>query len=119
MKSPSQSDRLLFENLFVLELANNHLGSLKRGLKIIHDHASIVRYNNIKAAIKLQFRDVDEFIHPDFKGNKDIRYISKTEATAMNKESFAILVQEIKSTACNSLLFSSQEDIKSVVPSPG
>tara|TARA_B110000977_G_C10826155_1_gene396216 strand:+ start:419 stop:667 length:249 start_codon:yes stop_codon:yes gene_type:complete len=68
MKRSSQSDRLLFENLFVLELANNHLGSLKRGLKIIHDHASIVRYNNVKAAIKLQFREVDEFIHPDFKG---------------------------------------------------
>jgi N-acetylneuraminate synthase len=56
-----------FKNLFVLELANNHLGSLQRGIKIINDHAKIVRYNNVKAAIKLQFRDVTNFIHPNFK----------------------------------------------------
>ena len=64
-----QKDRDLFENLFVLEVANNHWGSLERGLKIIREHARVVRYNNVKAAIKLQFRDVDAFIHPDFKGN--------------------------------------------------
>jgi N-acetylneuraminate synthase len=100
MKSPSQSDRLLFENLFVLELANNHLGSLKRGLKIIHDHASIVRYNNVKAAIKLQFRDVDEFIHPDFKGDEQYRYIKKTEATKLTKADFVTMVEEIKRLSC-------------------
>ena len=49
----SQRDRDLFENFFVLELANNHWGKLERGLKIIREHAAIVRYNNVKAAIKL------------------------------------------------------------------
>jgi sialic acid synthase SpsE len=100
MKTPSQSDRLLFENLFVLELANNHLGNLKRGLKIIHDHATIVRYNNVKAAIKLQFRDVDEFIHPDFKGDGQYRYIKKTEATKLTKKDFVMMVEEIKKLSC-------------------
>ena len=66
----------IFKNLFVLELANNHLGSLQRGIKIINDHAKIVRYNNVKAAIKLQFRDVTNFIHPNFKKNQEIRYIN-------------------------------------------
>lgn len=56
-----------FENLFVLELANNHWGSLKRGKQIIKQFAKIVKNNNIKAAIKLQFRDVDTFIHKNFK----------------------------------------------------
>lgn len=64
----SQRDKELFENLFVLELANNHWGKVERGLKIIRDFGTVVRYNNIKAAIKLQFRDVDNFIHPNFKG---------------------------------------------------
>jgi len=49
----------LFENLFVLELANNHWGSVERGLKIVQDHGTVCRYNNVKASIKLQFRDVD------------------------------------------------------------
>lgn len=92
----SQRDKDIFENLFILELANNHLGSLERGLKIIRDHGTVVRYNNIKAAIKLQFRDVDSFIHPDFKGNADIRYIKKTESTKMIKANYSRMVDEIK-----------------------
>jgi len=96
----SQRDKELFENLFVLELANNHWGSVERGLKIIRDFGTIVRYNNIKAAIKLQFRDVDNFIHPEFKGNQESRYIKKTEATKLTKVEFSRLLQEIKNVGC-------------------
>lgn len=96
----SQRDKDLFENLFVLELANNHWGKLERGLKIIRDHARIVRYNNVKAAIKLQFRDVDEFIHPDFKGDKSNRYIKKTEDTKLSRDDFARMVEEIRHLSC-------------------
>ena len=93
-------DHKLFENLFVLELANNHWGKLDRGLKIVRDHAAIVRYNNVKAAIKLQFRDVDEFIHPEFKGNTDLRYVKKTEDTKLSKAEFARMVEEIRNLSC-------------------
>jgi sialic acid synthase SpsE len=96
----TQRDRDLFENLFVLELANNHWGKLDRGLKIIRDHAAIVRYNNVKAAIKLQFRDVDEFIHPEFKGNADHRYIKKTEDTKLSRADFSRMVEEIRYMSC-------------------
>jgi sialic acid synthase SpsE len=69
----------IFSNLFVLEMANNHLGDLNRGRKLIRDHAQIVRQHGVRAAIKLQFRDVDTFIHPDFKGNSSLKYVKKTE----------------------------------------
>ena len=72
----SQNDRLIFENLFVLELAN-HWGDLNRGLKIVRDFATVARVNSVRTAIKLQFRDVDSFIHPSFKGFTDSRYIKK------------------------------------------
>ena len=39
MNKKYMRDKQIFENLFVLELANNHWGSLDRGLKIIRDHA--------------------------------------------------------------------------------
>lgn len=87
----------IFQNLFVLEAANNHLGNVDRGIKIIRDHGTVARYNNIKAAIKLQFRNPKEFIHPDFRGNTDLRYIKKTESTYLNKQEYARLIQEIKS----------------------
>jgi N-acetylneuraminate synthase len=96
----SQKDKDLFENFFVLELANNHWGSLERGLKIIRDHAAIVRFNNIKAAIKLQFRDVDAFIHPDYKGSSKQRYIKKTEDTKLSREDFARMVEEVRYLGC-------------------
>jgi len=95
-----QRDRDIFENLFVLELANNHWGSEERGLKIIRDHAIVARYNNVRAAIKLQFRDVDEFIHTRFKGTDTLRYVKKTEATRMSREGFSRMVQEIRSLSC-------------------
>jgi sialic acid synthase SpsE len=96
----SQKDKDLFENLFVLEMANNHWGRVERGLKIIRDHAVVVRYNNVKAAIKLQFRDVDEFIHPNFKGNEELRYIKKTEDTKLSKSDFTRLLEEIRNVGC-------------------
>ena len=100
MSAISQRDRDLFENLFVLEMANNHWGRLDRGLKIIRDHATIVRFNNVRAAIKLQFRDVDAFIHPDFRGNAELRYVKKTEDTRLSRDDFARLVEEIRNLSC-------------------
>lgn len=100
MAEISQVDRDLFENLFVLELANNHLGSVTRGLRIIRDFGTVCRYNGVKAAIKLQFRDVDAFVHPHFKGNQELRYVKKTEDTRLSLEDFATLVSEIKYVGC-------------------
>ena len=60
-------DNRIFHELFVLELANNHLGRLERGLRIVHDFGRVVRHNGVRAAIKLQVRDVESFIHPAFR----------------------------------------------------
>lgn len=93
-------NRDIFEDLFVLELANNHLGKLDRGLKIITDYSRIVRFNNVKAAIKLQFRDVENFIHKDYRDRTDIRYIKKTRDTVLPKEAYVTMVQAIKAGGC-------------------
>ena len=81
-----KNSKSIFHNLFVLELANNHLGSLARGKKIISEYGQVVRFNKIKAAIKLQFRDVDTFIHPDFHEREDMRYVWKTKKTKLNEK---------------------------------
>ncbi len=93
-------DNEIFNDLFVLELANNHWGNLERGKKIIEDFSRIVRFNNIKAAIKLQFRDVDNFIHKDFQGRDDIRYISKTMKTKMSYDDYGQMVEAVKRASC-------------------
>jgi sialic acid synthase SpsE len=100
----------VFENLFVLELANNHWGSLERGKKIVKEFAKVVKENKVKAAIKLQFRDVENFIHKDFKNdgrNTDLtklpkrsRYIQKTSKTKLNFDEIKELIEYIKKHDC-------------------
>ena len=90
----------IFEDLFVLELANNHWGDVERGKKIITDFSRIVRFNNVKTAIKLQFRDAEHFIHKDFKKRDDIRYISKTLKTRMSYDNYGVLVEAIRKAGC-------------------
>lgn len=86
----------IFNNLFVLELANNHWGKLDRGLKIIRDFARVVRINDVRAAIKLQFRDVDSFIHRDFRDRSDIRYIKKTLDTQLSWDDLHTMVKAVR-----------------------
>lgn len=90
----------IFEELFVLELANNHLGDVRRGLKIINDYSQVVRFNNVRAAIKLQLRDIDTFIHQDFRQRDDIRYIKKTLDTRLRPDDFVTLVKAIREGSC-------------------
>lgn len=100
----------IFENLFVLELANNHWGDLSRGKEIVRQFAKVVKENKIKAAIKLQFRDVDNFIHKDFKTTdvgkqltslpKRNRYIQKTSRTKLSYDEMKELIEYIKKHDC-------------------
>lgn len=93
-------DRDIFDELFVLEMACNHWGRLERGLKIVNSFGQVVRFNNIRAALKLQFRDVNSFIHASFKNRKDIRYVKKTQDTRLSDDDFAKLVAAIRAASC-------------------
>ncbi len=93
-------NHIIFEDLFVLEMANNHYGRLDRALKIVREYSRIVRFNNVRAAIKFQLRDVDSFIHAHFRERTDIRYIKKTLDTQMPRENFIALVDAIKKAGC-------------------
>lgn len=90
----------IFDELFVLELANNHRGDVERGLKIIGDFGKVARYNNIKAAIKLQLRDTGNFIHKSFRQRQDIRYIKKTVDTQLSKDEYSQLTEAIRANNC-------------------
>jgi N-acetylneuraminate synthase len=102
----------IFEDLFVLEMTNNHLGSLDRALRIVQQFSKVVRFNNVRAAIKLQFRDIPTFIHKDFVDRTDIRYVRRVTETQLSKEEFAVLVEAIRKSGCIAL--STPFDEKSV-----
>ena len=54
-------------NLFILEMANNHMGDVNHGLAIIRQCHEAVKEFPFKFAIKFQYRHLDTFIHPDFR----------------------------------------------------
>jgi sialic acid synthase SpsE len=93
-------NRDIFEDLFVLEMTNNHLGKLERGIEIIRQHAKIARFNNVRVAIKLQFRDVDSFVHKDFQARTDIRYINRVNETKLSRGDYKELVECIRRSGC-------------------
>lgn len=90
----------LFDELFVLELANNHWGKLERGMRIVREFGRVARFHNVRAAIKLQFRDVDRFIHKEFRSRSDIRYIKKTLDTQLSRDDYLVLVEEVRRNGC-------------------
>jgi len=92
--------RDVFEDLFVLEMTNNHQGRVERGIEIIREHSRVVRFNNVRAAIKLQFRDVGAFIHKDFVERSDIYYIKRIKETQLSRDEYAILVENIRKSGC-------------------
>lgn len=92
--------RDIFEDLFVLEMTNNHQGNVQRGIDIIREHSRIVRFNNVRAAIKLQFRNLDTFVHRDFKERTDIYYIRRIFETRLSHDEYADLVENIRKNGC-------------------
>lgn len=85
----------IFKDLFIFEMANSHQGSVDHGIDIIKHMAKIARKYNIKAAVKLQYRNLDTFIHPDYKDREDINHISRFMSTRLNYDQFTQLVEVI------------------------
>lgn len=80
--------RFDFGELFVLEVANNHQGSVEHGLKIISEHGEVVRRHGVRAGVKFQFRDLDTFIHADAVAERTNKHVSRFLDTRMTIEHF-------------------------------
>jgi len=85
-----------FQNLFTFEMANNHQGSVEHGLHIIKECADIAKEFNIRAAVKLQLRNLDTLIHPAYRHKKNIKHIPRFLSTALSQSEFRILVEATK-----------------------
>jgi len=86
----------VFKDLFIFEMANNHQGSVKHGLKIIDAMGKIARKYGIRAGIKFQYRDLDTFIHPNFRERNDIKHIPRFLSTRLTDKDFLILIDAVR-----------------------
>ncbi|NTU90127.1 MAG: spore coat protein, partial [Actinobacteria bacterium] len=83
------------ENLFILEMANNHMGNVDHGIEVIRAFGEVCRKYQFPVAFKLQYRDLDTFIHPSMQGRDDIKYIKRFSETRLSREEFNRLVAEM------------------------
>ena len=81
--------------LYIFEMANNHQGSVNHAKKIIDDFSELSSKYDLNAGIKLQFRNLDTFIHPEYK-DSDLKYVKRFNDTRLNIDQFAEIVDYIK-----------------------
>ncbi len=82
--------------LFVLEMANNHMGDVEHGLRIVRELGAVCRKYPFRVAVKLQYRHLDTLIHPDFAARTDIKYIKRFSETRLSWEQYRRLADEIR-----------------------
>ena len=83
--------------LFILEMANNHMGDVEHGLALIRAmREATAGFAEFRFAFKLQYRDLETFIHPSARGRSDLKYVKRFEETRLTRDDFQRLVDEMR-----------------------
>jgi len=85
----------IFDNLIVLDLANNHFGDLNHAKNIVNNFSKIIKKYNLNTTIKFQFRNLPNFIHKDFL-NSNLHYVRRFLDTKLSDKDFEIIFKLIK-----------------------
>lgn len=85
--------------LVIFEMANNHMGNPDHGMATIAAFAEVANphRDRFEFAFKLQYRDLDSFIRPDYRGRSDVRHVKRFEETRLADEDFRRLVAAMRS----------------------
>lgn len=98
--------------LIIYEMANNHMGDVNHGIDIIKTFHDVSKNFPFKFAFKFQYRDLDTFIHPDYKGRADIKYVKRFSETRLSENEFITLKKEVEN--CGFISICTPFDEKSV-----
>lgn len=82
--------------LIILDLANNHQGSVDHARRIIDELHENLHESPLPISLKFQYRQLDTFIHPDEHGNFDYKYIKRFSETRMEEDDFRVLLRHIR-----------------------
>jgi sialic acid synthase SpsE/D-lyxose ketol-isomerase len=115
----TDSESFDFKDLFVLDLANNHQGSLEHGLNVIRAHGEVVRRHGVRAALKFQFRQLDTFIHPDHRQGSDAKHIDRFVSTRLASDDYQRLLDEVRAQGMLSMCTPFDEESVAVIAEMG
>jgi sialic acid synthase SpsE/mannose-6-phosphate isomerase-like protein (cupin superfamily) len=84
--------------LVILEMANNHSGSVDHGKAIIEAYSEICKSHlgQFDFAFKFQYRDLDTFIRKDMAGNHETPLIKRFSETRLSASDFESLLEECR-----------------------
>jgi sialic acid synthase SpsE len=88
--------------LFIFEMANNHMGDAEHGLKMIKDIHAVSKNFSAQGgsstgwhfAFKFQYRNLDNFIHPDYRQRMDLKYVKRFSETKLTEAEFLQLKKQ-------------------------
>ena len=92
------------------------MGDLSHGLKVIREFAAVKdQYEEFDFAFKFQFRNIDTFIHPDYKSRMDLKYVKRFTETRLTDEQFASMKTEAEKLGFISVCTGFDEDSISLI----
>lgn len=93
----------IYQKLFVLEMANNHQGSVEHGKRVIKEMKAICDDFPFRFAFKLQYRNLKTFIHADFRDREDIKYVKRFRDTELTEQQLLELKKAIDEAGFTSM----------------
>ena len=112
-------DRFDFRDLFVLDMANNHQGSVEHGVAVIRGLAEPVKRHGIRAGVKFQFRQLASFVHPSHRKDSDNKHIPRFLSTELKRADYEVLLKEVKGSGMLSICTPFDEDSIDIIVEMG
>lgn len=81
--------------LFIFEMANNHMGDVAHGQRIIRELREACAGFDFRFAVKLQYRHLPDFIHPDYRERRDLKFVKRFSETALSWDDYRRLKEAI------------------------
>jgi len=109
----------IFKNLITLEMANNHMGDVDHGLKMIDEFSKVTeKYKEyFRFAWKFQLRDIKTFIHPDYKDRTEIGYVKRFTETNLLEKDLIQLIKHVKNNGFISMCTAFDENSVNMIES--
>jgi sialic acid synthase SpsE/mannose-6-phosphate isomerase-like protein (cupin superfamily) len=81
---------------FIFDMANNHMGDVEHGVRIIRETNEVCQEFPFHFGFKLQYRHLDSFIHPAYRDRKDIKFVKRFSETRLQEKEFLRLIEEMR-----------------------
>ncbi|MGC2621115.1 MAG: N-acetylneuraminate synthase family protein, partial [Acidobacteriaceae bacterium] len=81
--------------LFIYEMANNHMGDVAHGIRIVEELRAASQGFPFAFCVKLQYRDIDTCIHPDWQGRYDLKYVKRFSETRLSWDQYRAIKDAI------------------------